>query len=44
MSEITIKKENIEAAYKVASDETKEVLKALFAHENIFINKPNLDE
>lgn len=44
MSEITIKKENIEAAYKVASDETKEVLKALFGHENIFVSKPNLDD
>lgn len=44
MSEITIKKENIEAAYKVASDETKEVLKALFGHENIFMSKPNLDD
>lgn len=44
MSEITIKKSDIEAAYKVASDETKEVLKALFGHENIFVSKPNLDD
>lgn len=44
MSEITIKKSNIEAAYKVASDETKEVLKALFGLENIFMSKPNLDD
>ena len=44
MNEITIKKSDIEAAYKVASDETKEVLKALFAHENIFMSKPNLDD
>lgn len=44
MSEITIKKSDIEAAYKVASDETKEVLKALFGLENIFMSKPNLDD
>ena len=44
MSEITIKKENIEAAYKVASDETNKVLDCLFAHENIFMSKPNLDD
>lgn len=44
MNEITIKKENIEAAYKVASDETKKVLDCLFGHENIFMSKPNLDD